>query len=85
MIRGSRRDDTLTALSESHNVNADFRVSTQLLTPAQVCAKLAISRKTLQRMCQNSHLSFLRVNGSYRFRETAIELYITRQERIAKP
>jgi excisionase family DNA binding protein len=56
-----------------------------LLTPAQVCERLQISRKTLERLCLSRALGFVRVGGRYRFRESALAFYLGRSERLPLP
>jgi excisionase family DNA binding protein len=60
-------------------------VTEKLLTPAQVCEQLQISRKTLQRLCATRALGFVRVGGSVRFRESAITYYVGKAERLPVP
>jgi len=55
-------------------------VATQLLTPKQVCERLAVSRRTLQRLTDERLISFVRVGGQVRFRESVVELYVTKEE-----
>lgn len=50
--------------------------SDSLLTPEQVCERLAVCRKTLQRICNAKQIAFVRVGGSIRFRPSAVEYYI---------
>ncbi len=55
-----------------------------LLTPDDVCSRLQISRKTLQRLTGGRQIGFIRVGNQVRFRETALDLYLTRRELIPK-
>jgi hypothetical protein len=53
-----------------------------LLTPADVCLRLRISRKTLQRMnhgCPPA-ISYVKTRGGYRYRRAALEFYISQHE-----
>lgn len=47
-----------------------------LLTSAQVCAFLQISPKTLQRLRLRRSLSYIRVQGQIRFRQSVLENYL---------
>ena len=49
-----------------------------LLTPAQVCAFLQVSPKTLQRLRMRRSLSYVRVRGQVRFRQSALENYLNK-------
>jgi excisionase family DNA binding protein len=47
-----------------------------LLTSEQVCEFLQISPKTLQRLRLRRSLSYIRVQGQIRFRQSVLENYI---------
>ncbi len=52
-----------------------------LLSSKEVCSRLNISAKTLQRICKRGAINFIRISGSlYRFRPAAVELFLTRSE-----
>ena len=53
-----------------------MNASATLLTPAQVCAFLQVSPKTLQRLRLRRCLSYVRVQGQIRFRQSALENYL---------
>jgi excisionase family DNA binding protein len=57
----------------------------QLLTPKQVCAQLAVSRKTLQRLTNDREIGFIKVGGQVRFRDTALAVFLTKNEELARP
>jgi excisionase family DNA binding protein len=50
--------------------------SASLLTPVEVCSFLKISAKTLQRLRMGRSLSYVRVQGQIRFRQSALERYL---------
>jgi excisionase family DNA binding protein len=50
--------------------------SPSLLTPAQVCSFLQVSPKTLQRLRLRKSLSYVRVQGQIRFRQSSLERYL---------
>jgi len=56
----------------------------RIYTPQEVCDVLHISRKTLQRMTDARKISFFRVGGGLRFRESALLLFINSHEKKAK-
>lgn len=51
-----------------------------LLTSKQVCAILSISTKTLQRMIRRKEINYIRMHGRYRFRPTAVALFVAQRE-----
>jgi len=57
----------------------------RLLTPDQLCDRLQISRKTLQRLCASRAIGFVRVGTQLRFRETAVAFYVAKAERLPMP
>jgi len=52
----------------------------RLITPKAVCAVLEISRPTLSRLCKKRLINFVKVRGQYRFRVSAVQLYIAQNE-----
>jgi excisionase family DNA binding protein len=53
----------------------------RLLSSKEVCSRLNISTKTLQRICKRGAINFIRISGSlYRFRPAAVELFLSRSE-----
>jgi excisionase family DNA binding protein len=60
-------------------------MSEKYLTPSEVCSLLRISRKTLQRWCDERRVPFFRIGRTIRFREAAIVLLLTKTESIANP
>jgi excisionase family DNA binding protein len=52
----------------------------QLFRPKQVCGILGISRKTLARVMEAKALAYLRIRGSYRFKGSAVEAYLSARE-----
>ncbi len=54
----------------------------RLLTPAEVCQILNISKKTLDRMRlqRPPAISYVRVRGGFRYRRAAVDAYVCRNE-----
>jgi excisionase family DNA binding protein len=53
----------------------------RLLTSAEVCALLAISKSTLKRWIRKGAISYIRLSsGANRFRPTAVALFIAQLE-----
>jgi excisionase family DNA binding protein len=53
----------------------------RLLSSREVCERLNICAKTLQRMCARGAISYVRISESlYRFRPSAVELFLSRAE-----
>jgi excisionase family DNA binding protein len=57
----------------------------EFLTSRDVCALLKISSKTLERMRKRRALNFVRVGGAYRFRRSALDLFLAQREVMASP
>jgi excisionase family DNA binding protein len=57
----------------------------KFLTTRDVCAALKISPKTLERLRKRRALNFIRVGGAYRFRRSAINLFLSQREVMASP
>jgi excisionase family DNA binding protein len=56
-------------------------VEDHLLSWKEVCTRLDISRKTLQRLCQRKQINYIRISESlYKFRPAAIDLFIAKRE-----
>jgi excisionase family DNA binding protein len=57
-----------------------MRDSLALLTPDQVCAQLAITKRTLYEMVQRGRIAHLKLNGrQLRFRQNQIDAYVEAQ------
>ena len=56
----------------------------RLLTSREVCARLSIHLKTLQRYCKQGKISFICVGGKHRFRTSAVEAFIADREICAR-
>jgi excisionase family DNA binding protein len=53
----------------------------KLLTSAQVCEGLNISRRTLRRYCKMKLINYIPLpGGDFRFRQSAVELFINQRE-----
>ncbi len=52
----------------------------EFLTSKEVADLLRVSKKTLQRYCAKRALNYIRIGGVLRFRRTAIDLFIARNE-----
>ena len=54
----------------------------RLLTPAEVCLLLSISKKTLDRLRLQKPpaLSYIKLRGGFRYRRAAVDFYINRNE-----
>jgi excisionase family DNA binding protein len=52
-----------------------------LLSSREVCDRLNISAKTLQRLCQRKQINYVRMSDTlYRFRPGAVELFLAKRE-----
>jgi excisionase family DNA binding protein len=61
--------------------NGAASLGERLLSSKEVCSRLKISTKTLQRICKRGAINFIRISGSlYRFRPAAVELFLSRSE-----
>ena len=57
----------------------------EFLTSRDVCALLKISSKTLERLRKKRALNFVRLGGAYRFRRSAVDLFLSQREVTASP
>lgn len=53
------------------------------LTSAEVCSILKMSTKTLQRLRNRRAISFVRLAGSYRYSQSALDLFIMQRCNIS--
>jgi len=51
-----------------------------LLTPIEVASRLGVSKYTVARLYKAGKLSFVRVGRQVRFRQTAVDVYIAKQQ-----
>lgn len=52
----------------------------RLLTLREVAHALAVSSKTIERLCRSGQLNYLRIGRSLRFRQTAVEMFMAARD-----
>ena len=60
-------------------------LSGRLLSTPEVCKFLGVSKRTLLRMCERREINFIRLVGAFKFRPSAIELFVAQRENAPYP